>query len=102
MEIVISGKLRTERARFEKFRAGYFPRCGEPALRYMRKAEIHVQLKPGIIGVRVKLMPPDAQFPDKIQIVSELPPSEENIAEVPQEKAEEKTEETGKSEEAPQ
>src|SRR4030065_2890766 len=85
VEIVISGKLRTERARFEKFRAGAFPRCGEPALRYMHKAEVHVQLKPGIIGVRVKLMPPDAVFPDKIQIVSELPPSEETI-EAPQEK----------------
>jgi small subunit ribosomal protein S3 len=87
IEIVISGKLRTERARFEKFRAGYFPRCGEPALRYMKKAEIHVQLKPGMIGVRVKLMPPDAVFPDKIQIVSELPPSEETIEEAPQVKA---------------
>jgi small subunit ribosomal protein S3 len=82
-EIVISGKLRTERARFEKFRAGYFPRCGEPALKYMKKAEAHVQLKPGIIGVRVKLMPPDAQFPDKIQIAEELPPeeTEEKVAE---------------------
>ena len=75
-EIVISGKLRTERARFEKFRAGYFPRCGDPALTYMKKAEAHVQLKPGIIGVRVKIMPPDAQFPDKIQITQE-PPAEE-------------------------
>jgi small subunit ribosomal protein S3 len=82
-EIVISGKLRTERARFEKFRAGYFPRCGEPALKYMKKAEAHVQLKPGIIGVRVKLMPPDAQFPDKIKITQALPPEEieENVAE---------------------
>jgi len=101
VEIVISGKLRTERARFEKFRAGYFPRCGEPALRNMREAVAHVQLKPGIIGVRVKLMPPDAVFPDKIQIVSELPPSEEKVAEapqtkeaeVPQEKVQEKAEE---------
>jgi small subunit ribosomal protein S3 len=76
VEIVISGKLRTERARFEKFRAGYFPRCGEPALKWMRKADAHVQLKPGIIGVRVKLMPPDAQFPDKIEIIL-LPPTEE-------------------------
>ena len=75
-EIVISGKLRTERARFEKFRAGYFPRCGDPALTYMKKAEAHVQLKPGIIGVRVKIMPPDAQFPDKIQVVEGLPPEE--------------------------
>jgi small subunit ribosomal protein S3 len=95
-EIVISGKLRTERARFEKFRAGYFPRCGEPALKYTRKAEVHVQLKPGIIGVRVKIMPPDAQFPDKIQIVAELPPPEEK----PEEPQEQKAEETGKSEEA--
>jgi len=105
IEIVISGKLRTERARFEKFRAGYFPRCGEPALRFMRKAEVHVQLKPGIIGVRVKLMPPDAQFPDKVQIVSELPPLEEEVEELPRETvevvdekqvSEEKAEETPK------
>ena len=73
-EIVISGKLRTERARFEKFRAGYFPRCGDPALTYMKKAEAHVQLKPGIIGVRVIIMPPDAQFPDKIKIADALSP----------------------------
>jgi small subunit ribosomal protein S3 len=79
-EIVISGKLRTERARFEKFRAGYFPRCGEPALRFMKKAEAHVQLKPGMIGVRVKIMPPDAQFPDKIKIAAVLPPEEKEVA----------------------
>jgi small subunit ribosomal protein S3 len=85
VEIVISGKLRTERARFEKFKAGYFPRCGEPALRYTRKAEVHVKLKPGIIGVRVKLMPPDAIFPDKIQILIEKPSSEEKPDEKKQE-----------------
>jgi small subunit ribosomal protein S3 len=84
-EIVISGKLRTERARFEKFRAGYFPRCGDAALKYMKKAEAHVQLKPGIIGVRVKIMPPDAQFPDKIQVIQELPHEEiEEKMEVPE------------------
>jgi small subunit ribosomal protein S3 len=77
-EIVISGKLSTERARFEKFRAGYFPRCGEPALVAMRKAEAHVQLKPGIIGVRVKIMPPDAYFPDRIKIL-EVAPEEEKV-----------------------
>ena len=82
-EIVISGKLRTERARFEKFRAGYFPRCGEPALRYMRKTEAHVQLKPGMFGVKVKIMPPDAQFPDKVQILDQAP-----AVAVPEEKLE--------------
>lgn len=78
-EIVISGKLRTERARFEKFRAGYFPRCGEPALKYTHKAEVHVQLKAGMFGIRVKIMPPDAIFPDKIKITVKPLPEEEAI-----------------------
>jgi small subunit ribosomal protein S3 len=75
-EISISGKLRTERARFEKFRAGYMPKCGDPPLKYLRKAEVHVQLKPGIFGVKVRIMPPDAVFPDKIQIIENIPPEE--------------------------
>jgi small subunit ribosomal protein S3 len=75
-EIVISGKLTTERARFEKFRAGHFPIVGEPAARAMRTAEAHVQLKPGMIGVRVKLMPADAFFPDKVTIIEPEPETE--------------------------
>jgi small subunit ribosomal protein S3 len=108
VEIVISGKLRTERARFEKFRAGYLVKCGDPSLKYMQKAEVHVQLKPGIFGVRVRIMPPDAKFPDKIQIVENLPAEEkkaeqevEEEPEVEQAEAEEvKTEEadTGETE----
>jgi small subunit ribosomal protein S3 len=97
-EIVISGKLRTERARFEKFRAGYLARCGEPALKYMRKAEVHVQLKPGIFGIRVRIMPPDAVFPDKIQIIEAIPPEEEKTEET-LETVEEKTEESSEEKE---
>lgn len=76
-EIVISGKLRTERARFEKFHAGYLPKSGEPALKYLRTAEMHVQLKVGILGVKVKILPPDAQFPDKVEILENVPKMEE-------------------------
>ncbi len=70
-EIIISGKLRTDRARYEKFRAGYMPKSGEPARKYLRKAEVSVQLKPGILGVKVRIMPPDAKFPDQVQIIEE-------------------------------
>jgi small subunit ribosomal protein S3 len=59
----------------------------------MRKAEVHVQLKPGIFGVKVRIMPPDAKFPDKIQIVETFPPAEET------EKASEETEKTDSKEE---
>jgi len=71
-EIIISGKLRTDRARYEKFRAGYMPKSGEPARKYMIKAEVSVQLKPGILGVKVRIMPPEAKFPDQVQIVEEV------------------------------
>ncbi len=67
-EIIISGKLRTDRARYEKFRTGYLPKSGEPPRKYIRKAELHVQLKPGILGVKVRLIPPEAKFPDQVQV----------------------------------
>jgi small subunit ribosomal protein S3 len=69
VEIIISGKLRGRRAKYEKFRGGYLPKSGEPPLKYMRKAELHVQLKQGIFGVKVRIMPPEAEFPDKISII---------------------------------
>jgi len=71
-EIIIGGKLRTERARFEKFREGYLPKSGDPVIKYLRKAELHVQLKPGIYGVKVRIMPPEAKFPDQVQIPEQI------------------------------
>jgi len=70
-EIVISGKLRTERARSEKFRDGYLPKSGEPAIKYVRTAVTHVQLKPGIFGVKVSIMPPNVKLPDQIEFFEE-------------------------------
>lgn len=79
VEIKISGKLRTERSRSEKFRAGYMPKSGEPALKYVRKAVVHVQLKPGILGVKVQTLPPDAEFPDHVEMLEmEEAPEEMN------------------------
>jgi len=76
-EIIISGKLRTDRARYEKFRAGYMPKSGDPPMKYTKKAELQVQLKPGTLGVKVRIMPPEAKFPDQVQIVEEITAEEE-------------------------
>ncbi len=86
-EVIISGKLRTDRARYEKFRTGYLPKSGEPPRKYMRTAELHVQLKPGILGVKVRIIPPEAEFPDqvKIQIIEEV--EGETEGEIVEEKA---------------
>ncbi|MBS7627769.1 30S ribosomal protein S3, partial [Candidatus Bathyarchaeota archaeon] len=37
-EITIRGKLRTNRARHEKFVEGYLPKVGDPAMKYLRTA----------------------------------------------------------------
>jgi len=70
-EIIISGKLRTERARSEKFRDGYLPKSGDPAIKYVRTAVTHVQLKPGIFGIKVSIMPPNVKLPDQIEFLEE-------------------------------
>ena len=87
-EVIISGKLRTDRARYEKFRTGYLPKSGEPPRKYMRKAELHVQTKPGILGVKVRLIPPDAEFPDQVKVhVIEEELEKETEGEIVEEKA---------------
>jgi small subunit ribosomal protein S3 len=87
VEIIVSGKLRTERARYEKFRAGYLPKSGEPPLKYLQTAEMHVQLKPGIFGVKVKIMPPNIKFPDKVDILENIPKIETKPVEEEKEEA---------------
>lgn len=67
-EVILKGPLRSARSRFEKVVEGYVPKSGEPALRWVKKATIHVKMKRGILGVTVKIVPPDAKFPDKISL----------------------------------
>lgn len=64
-EIVISGKLTSERARFEKYRAGIIAKSGEPKEKLVDEATVEVLLKPGMYGIKVKIMPP-LRRPDEI------------------------------------
>ncbi|MCW4020106.1 MAG: 30S ribosomal protein S3 [Candidatus Bathyarchaeota archaeon] len=87
-EIIISGKLRTERSRSEKFRDGYVPKSGEPAMKHVRKAVVHAQLKPGILGIKVSIMPPNVEFPDQVEILepeTEEKPEPEHAEEIAKE-----------------
>jgi small subunit ribosomal protein S3 len=68
VEIIIKGKLRSRRHRYEKYRDGYIPRSGDPALKNTKIAVTSVKLNQGILGVKVKIIPPEAVFPDKISI----------------------------------
>lgn len=88
VEITIRGKLHTERARYEKFKAGYMPKCGDPALKLVRTAVTHVQLKPGTFGIKVKILPPNSEFPDKVELKPQ-PTATEETKELPSEQKEE-------------
>jgi len=70
-EIVISGKLTGERSRTGRFYDGYLKKSGEPALKFVSYGFAIAKLKPGVIGVKVRIMPPDVHLPDEIKIVEE-------------------------------
>ncbi|OYT60107.1 MAG: 30S ribosomal protein S3 [Desulfurococcales archaeon ex4484_217_1] len=57
-EIIISGKLTSERARYEKYRAGKIYRTGEQASMMVERAVAHALLKPGVYGIQVRIVKP--------------------------------------------
>ncbi len=57
-EIVVSGKLTTERARYEKLRAGKVYKTGGHVERLVDRAVASVLLKPGIYGIEVIIVKP--------------------------------------------
>lgn len=67
-EIILKGPLRSARSRFERVVEGYVPKSGDPALRYVKSATIHVKMKRGVLGVTVNIVSPDAKFPDKVNL----------------------------------
>ena len=65
VEIVISGKLSSQRSRSEAFRAGFVAKAGHPAQTFVDKYVASTALKQGVIGVTVRIMSPDADLPDE-------------------------------------
>jgi small subunit ribosomal protein S3 len=79
VEVTISGKIRGSRSACAKFIDGYIKKCGEPATRFVRTGFATVQLKPGVLGIYVRIMPPGTVLPDKVDILQ--PPVEETPVE---------------------
>jgi small subunit ribosomal protein S3 len=76
VEITVSGKLTSQRARYQKFRDGFISKTGEPSVQFVDKAVAHALSKPGITGVQVKIMLPDSRLPDDIEITEPKEPYE--------------------------
>lgn len=89
-EVVVSGKLRAQRAKVMKFRDGYLISTGEPKKHYIQESVRHVAMRQGMLGVKVKIMlgyDPEGKkgtsmiMPDRITI---LEPKETPVAEITQ------------------
>lgn len=88
-EVIVSGKLRAQRAKAMKFIDGFMIHSGHPAREYIDSACRHVLLRQGVIGIKVKIMRafdatgktgPSNCLPDAINI---LDPKEETIPATP-------------------
>ena len=55
VEVVISGKLRTERAHFEKHTIGVVPKSGDVAGHIVRTGVTHVLTKMGLMGIQLRI-----------------------------------------------
>lgn len=77
-EIIVSGKLRGQRAKAMKFIDGLMIHSGDPVNDYVQFAVRHVLLRQGVLGIKVKIMLPYGNkdgtgakkpLPDHISIV---------------------------------
>merc|ERR1712182_50082 len=57
-EVIVSGKLRAQRAKSMKFEDGYMIKAGNPCREYIDKAVRHVLLRQGVLGIKVNIMLP--------------------------------------------
>jgi small subunit ribosomal protein S3e len=95
-EIIVSGKLRGQRAKAMKFIDGLMIHSGDPVNDYVQFAVRHVLLRQGVLGIKVKIMLPydgkegkgaKKPLPDHVSIVQ---PKEETPITHPYSEAKEK------------
>lgn len=67
VEIVLSGKLPSERARSWRFAEGYLKKTGDTA-KVVDRAMSQAKTLPGVVGIKVSVLSPDAPIHDRITV----------------------------------
>ena len=57
-EVIVSGKLRAQRAKGMKFNEGYMIKSGQASKEYVDTAVRHVLMRQGVLGIKVAIMLP--------------------------------------------
>jgi small subunit ribosomal protein S3 len=71
VEMVLSGRLPSERARSWRFSQGYLKKTGDPA-KVVDRAMSQATTQPGVVGIKVSILPPNAHIHDRIVIDQEM------------------------------
>lgn len=71
VEIRLGGKLPGARAKTWRFAQGYLKKTGDSA-KIVDRAQATAETKPGIVGVKVSILSPNAILKDKIEISDEF------------------------------
>ena len=82
VEIIVSGKIPSSRAKSWRFYSGYLKKSGDISIAGVDKSYAQAKLKTGVVGVKVSIMPPGTKLPDKVELIEE---KEEKIKEVKEE-----------------
>lgn len=70
-EIILSGKLPSDRSRSWRFTQGYLQKTGFTA-KVVEKAQAQAKTIPGIAGIKVSILPPSAELHDRIVVDEEM------------------------------
>ena len=81
IEIIVSGKVPSSRAKSWRFYSGYLKKCGDIAITGVDRAYAQAKLKTGVIGVKVRIMPPGTELPDRIELIKEKEGKAEEVKE---------------------
>lgn len=72
VEIKISGKVPSTRAKSWRFYMGYLKKCGDIAVEGVRVGKKAAVLKTGAIGVQVRILPSTVILPDHVKVLKEV------------------------------
>jgi small subunit ribosomal protein S3 len=77
VEVSVAGKLRSERAHFEKHSAGIVPKSGDVAGRVVKVGITHVLTKMGLMGIQLKIalkneIPAEFEFSEDAKVEAKV------------------------------
>lgn len=81
VQVTLAGRIPAARAKMWKFIMGFLPKCGSVAYEDVDQSFRIANLKTGVIGVRVKILPPNVRMPDEVLLLDQIIETQKNIKE---------------------